>query len=40
MPQLTEQQVADYHENGYLVIPNFFNTEVVNDLRGSMSKVS
>ena len=32
--QLTQQQIADYHRDGYVVIPNFLNKEEVGKLYG------
>ena len=30
--QLTQQQIADYHRDGYLIVPNFLNDEEISKL--------
>lgn len=39
MPELTTEQVNFFHENGYLVIENFWNEETVNGLKQRMSEI-
>ena len=39
MSELTPEQISFYHENGYLVLPNYLNDEVVKELKGSMKQI-
>ncbi|SAK77952.1 phytanoyl-CoA dioxygenase [Caballeronia catudaia] len=38
--ELTKQQIADYHRDGFIVIPNCFSTEEVHALRRDTERLS
>jgi phytanoyl-CoA hydroxylase len=39
MPYLSEEQIQSFHENGFLVIQNFWQQETVTELREEIANI-